>query len=194
VHGKQNNHNIYPLGDRRNFILKQNKSDFELILYEENTDVVSRKITLSLQKWKMLSERIDKISKCFDEICKKKDVQMFYHLGGGVHVRLESPYRVVHIRTYYVSKDNLFYPTTTGVVMRCDEYRDLKVAMNEINSTLKLESITYCWMSPNIHDNKTCKECCPFQKSVNKNFKQNLILKEAGAIPLQVIASYCTRV
>jgi hypothetical protein len=126
----------------------------------------------------------------FNEICKKQDVDMFYHLGGGVHVKLESPYRVIHIRTYYVSKDNLFYPTTTGVVMRYDEYRDLKTAMNTINSTLKLETITYCWMSPNNHDKKTCKECCPFQKSVNKNFKQILILKEASAIPLQVVASY----
>jgi len=150
VHGNQNMNIItnnspinnlinYPLGDRRNFILKQNKSDFELILYEENTDVVSRKITLSMQRWKMLSEIIETISSCFNAICKNKDAEMFYHLGGGVHVKLDSPYRVVHIRKYYLSKDNHFFPTSTGVAMRYDEYRDLKTAMNTINSTLKLD-------------------------------------------------------
>ena len=163
-----NNLITYPLGDRRNFILKQNKSDFELILYEENTDVVSRKITLSMQRWKMLSEIIETISSCFNAICKNKDAEMFYHLGGGVHVKLDSPYRVVHIRKYYLSKDNHFFPTPTGVAMRYDEYRDLKTAMNTINSTL--ETITPCWMSPINHDDKTCKECFPFQKSDNESF------------------------
>ena len=43
---------------------------------------------------------------------------MFYHLGGGVHVKLESPYMVVHIRKYYLSKDDQFFPTSTGVAMR----------------------------------------------------------------------------
>jgi hypothetical protein len=186
VHGNQNiitnnspinNHNVYQLGGRRNFILKQNKSDFELILYEENTDVVSRKITLSMQRWKMLSEIIDTISSCFNAICKNKDAEMFYHLGGGIHVKLESPYMVVHIRKYYLSKDDQFFPTSTGVAMRYDEYRDLKTVMNTINSTLKLETITPCWMSPINHDDKTCKECFPFQKSDNTIFIQNLILK-----------------
>jgi hypothetical protein len=188
VHGNQNmniitnnspinNRTFFPLGGRRNFILKQNKSDFELILYEENTDVVSRKITLSMQRWKMLSEIIDTISDCFDAICKKKVAEMFYHLGGGVHVKLGSPYMVVHIRKYYYSKDDQVLPTPTGVAMRYDEYRDLKVAMIKINSSLKMEKITSCSMSPINHVNKTCEECFPFQKSNNKSFMQNLILK-----------------
>ena len=139
MHGKQNNLLTYPLGDRRNFILKQNKSDFELILYEENTDVVSRKITLSMQRWKMLSEIIDTITECFDDICKKKITEMFQHLWGGVHVKLDSPYRVVHIRKYYLSKDDQFFPTSTGVAMRYDEFRDLKAAMNGVNPDLKLD-------------------------------------------------------
>ena len=172
VHGKQNNLLTYPLGDRRNFILKHNKSDFELILYTKSLTEPSRKITLSLQRWKILSEIIDTISECFDDICKNKDAEMFYHLGGGVHVKLESPYMVVHIRKYYLSKDDQFFPTSTGVAMRYDEYRDLKAAMNTINSTLKLETISSCWNTSLLaHVDKSCKECYPFQKSNNKSFK-----------------------
>ena len=81
-----------------------------MILYEENTHEISRKITLTLQRWKTLSEIIDIISKRFDDMCKKKNTEMFHHLGGGVHVKLDSPYRVVHIRKYYLSKENLFSP------------------------------------------------------------------------------------
>ena len=84
---------------------------------------------------------------------------------------------VVHIRKYYYSKDDQVLPTPTGVAMRYDEYRDLKVAMIKINSSLKMEKITSCWMSPINHDDKTCKECYPYQKSNNESFMQNLILK-----------------
>ena len=178
MHGKQNNLLTYPLGERRNFILKQNKSDFELILYTKSLTEPSRKITLSMQRWKMLSEIIDTITDCFDAICKKKVAEMFYHLGGGIHVKLESPYMVVHIRKYYLSKDDQFFPTSTGVAMRYDEYRDLKAAMNTINSTLKLETISSCWNTSLLdHADKSCKECYPYQKSDNKRFVQNLILK-----------------
>jgi hypothetical protein len=139
---------------------------------------ISRKITLTMQRWKVLSERIDTITECFDDICKKKITEMFQHLGGGVHVKLDSPYRVVHIRKYYLSKEDQFFPTSTGVAMRYDEYRDLKAAMNTINSTLKLETISSCWNTSLLdHADKSCKECYPYQKSDNKRFVQNLILK-----------------
>ena len=152
VHGNRNrniitnnspfiNHTIYTLGDRRNFILKQNKSDFELILYVENSNEISRKITLTMQRWRMLSAIIDTISECFNAICKNKEAGMFYHLGGGIHVKLESPYRVVRIRKYYLSKENQFLSTSADIAMRYDEYRDLKMALNTINTTLKLETI-----------------------------------------------------
>jgi len=103
--------------------------------------VVSRKITLSMQRWKMLSEIIDTISECFDAICKNKEAGMYYHLGDGIHVKLESPYRVVRIRKYYLSKDNQFLYTSTDIAMGYDEYRDLKMVLNAINTTLKLETI-----------------------------------------------------
>jgi hypothetical protein len=129
----------FPLGDRRNFVLQQTMMDCELILYEDETDEISRQIVLSYHNWNMLSNIINKISECFDEICKNKEAEMSFHLGYGIYVKLCSPYMVVHIRKYYWTKDNLFLPTSTGVSMRYDEFRDLKAAMNEINPDLKLD-------------------------------------------------------
>ena len=129
----------FPLGDRRNFVLQESMTDFELILYENETEEISRQIVLSQHNWKMLNSIIDKISECFDEICKNKEAEMSFHLGDGIYVSLDSPYRVVHIRKYYLSKENLFLPTTTGVAMRCDEFRDLKSVMQLINPDLKLD-------------------------------------------------------
>jgi len=64
---------------------------------------------------------------------------MSHHLGGSIYVKIGSPYEVLHIRKYYWSKDNLFFPSKSGVAMRYDEFRDLKAAMNEINPDLKLD-------------------------------------------------------
>jgi hypothetical protein len=114
-------------------------NDYELILYEDETDEISRQILLSVQSWRMLKSIIDKISECFDEICKNKEAEMSFHLGYGIYVKLGSPYMVLHIRKYYWSKDNLFFPSKSGVSMRYDEFRDLKAAMNEINPDLKLD-------------------------------------------------------
>ena len=65
-----------------------NLNDFELILYEDETDEISRQVVLSVQRWKMLTNMINKISECFNEICKNKEANMVYHLGGGIHVKL----------------------------------------------------------------------------------------------------------
>ena len=127
--------NRFPLGERRNFVLQQTMNDYELILYEDETDEISRQILLSVQSWRMLKSIIDKISECFDEICKNKEAEMSFHLGGGIYVKLCSPYMVVHIRKYYWTKDNLFLPTSTGVSMRCDEFRDLKAVINMMNTS-----------------------------------------------------------
>jgi hypothetical protein len=61
--------------------------------------------------------------------------------------------------------------------MGYDEYRDLKMVLNAINTTLKLETIKTWWVLPNNHDDKSCKEFYRFQKSNNKSFMQNPILK-----------------
>ena len=122
--------NRFPLGDRRNFVFQQTMMDCELILYEDETDEISAQIVLSHHNHNMLSNIINKISECFDEICKNKEAEMFFHLGSGIYVKLCSPYRVVHIRKYYCTKDNLFLPTSRGVAMRCDEFRDLKAVIN----------------------------------------------------------------
>ena len=107
-----------------------NLNNFELILYEENSDEISRRIVLSLQRWKKLNNIINQISKCFNDMRKNKETEMAVELGGGIYVKLCSPYMVVHIRKYYWTKDNLFLPTSTGVSMRCDEFRDLKAVIN----------------------------------------------------------------
>jgi hypothetical protein len=106
-------------------------NDYELILYEDETDEISRQILLSVQSWRTLMSIIDKISECFDEICKNKEAEMSFHLGYGIYVKLGSPYMVLHIRKYYWTKDNLFLPTSTGVSMRCDVFRDLKAGITQ---------------------------------------------------------------
>jgi hypothetical protein len=116
-----------------------NLNNFELILYEENSDEISRRIVLSLQRWKKLNNIINQISKCFNDMRKNKETEMAVELGGGIFAKLGSPYMVLHIRKYYWSKDNLFFPSRSGVSMRYDEFRDLKAAMNEINPDLKLD-------------------------------------------------------
>ncbi|CAG2237713.1 unnamed protein product [Mytilus edulis] len=118
-------------------------------------------ISLSLNRWKLLTNSFDKLDQALAE---QKDHSS--HLGGNVYSSVQARANCVNIRQYWLPPNETeVVPTRKGITLRPGEYAKLKDVASVIGDFVpELNSIVPCPYSSD-HQNQLgflrCSECNP---------------------------------
>ena len=90
--------------------------------------------------------------------------QTFYrrHLGGNWHVTVQSGFKCVDIRKFWLPENATeMCATRKGIALTFEQYKELKNGLRTIDSFIpELRDVVPCYSIPN-HDLQACAECSP---------------------------------
>ena len=136
--------------------------------YCKDDKPVMKDFSLTLQRWQQLMSRIDDIQIAVTEHSAGKEVHFKHHLGRNNFVQINSGFKVVDLRQFWLPDGtDRIQPTRKGIALKFDEFDTLVKLKPEIEQVMpELEHIQPCWMSDD-HMNQeglmNCRECNPNQ-------------------------------
>ena len=114
------------------------------------------KLVVMMHYGEVMVNEVEKIIKGETDVDKK------IHIGGGMYLTSTSPYKTVGIRRWKKNNANDLYPTSEGVSLKINEWRECMKYVNKMYSE-KIELYTYipCIIQPDKadHNQLTCSEC-----------------------------------
>jgi hypothetical protein len=103
--------NSFEVGEKRFVVVK----DDEIRLFEDGSNRVA---AFSYSPWAQFVEFYDEIDSAVDKLVKDEEVKLHLHVGAAWYVSVNSGYRCVDIRKYYLARDGAMKPIKTGIVLR----------------------------------------------------------------------------
>jgi hypothetical protein len=96
-----------------------------------------RGVSLTPEQWKNLLLTKDVIGIRLDTIASRmQDVDCKFHLGGGHHVSLKSPFMAVDLRSWWCPEMTSFRPTTRGMRLTTNQWVALLKSEEKVSGTL----------------------------------------------------------
>ena len=136
--------------------------------YRKGDRPAMKEFTLSLRRWQQLMMRIDDLQMAMTEHIDGKEVHFKHHLGRNNFVQVNSGFKVVDIRQFWLPEHtDQVQPTRKGIALKFDEFDTLIKLKAEIEQVIpELDQMQPCWMSDD-HMNQeglmNCRECNPNQ-------------------------------
>ena len=127
---------------------------------------VIKEFALTLQQWQQLMDRLQDIEKAVTDHKTAKMVQFRYHLGRNRYVQVNSGFKVVDLRVFWLPEGKSdVQPTRRGISLKFEEFDSLVKLKAEIEQVIpELNTIQPCWMGSD-HMNQlgalSCSECNP---------------------------------
>ncbi len=128
--------------------------------------LTKKEFELTLHRWQQLTWCIGDIEESIKEHTDGKDVHYSYRLGANVHVQVNSGFKVVDIRKFWLPEGRTkVCPTRKGIALKFDEFDALVKLKAEIEQVIpELNEVQPCWMDSD-HMNQlgalACPECNP---------------------------------
>lgn len=132
------------------------------ILFNKN----DKEYLLTLQRYQQLLESVEDIQKAVNDHKQGKDVHYMNHLGGNNYVQVNSGFKVVDVRKFWLPQGQIeVRPTKKGIALKFDEFDTLVKLRTEIEQKIpELASVRPCWTGDD-HMNQlgalSCSECNP---------------------------------
>ena len=84
-------------------------------------------VSINLSRWKELVEKADEIMETVQKLVADQDVKLFHHLGGNIHVSVNTGVYSVDLRQWWLPEDSdTLRPTRRGIGLRLLEWEKLK--------------------------------------------------------------------
>ncbi len=127
-------------------------------------------ISLTMGRCNELFSGLPQLDIAVNETELKQDAYYRRHLGGNWYVSVNSVYRRVSIRKFWLPEGATdVCATRKGVSLTFDQYRELKNGLRTIPSFVpELYGVIPCYSEPG-HDMYNCSECSP-----NENYVENI--------------------
>ena len=145
------------IGHERNLYVSSDGTYIRFALRNAaNTEVVRRRVHLSLRRWKKLVESFDEIQESVLKLTRMEDVNYFLHLGNKMHVSVKTGIFCVDIRKFWFPAGKTeMAPGIPAVSLKLKEFAKLRQHLNEINSFVHLDKVSTCF-----HSSQAAKEAC----------------------------------
>ena len=135
----------------------------ELVFKDHCPIPTTKGIALTLERCNELFKSLPEIDIHVQEL-ERNETNTFYrhHLGGNWYVTVQSGFRCVDIRKFWLPDDaQEMCATRKGMSLTFDQFRDLKGGLRTLPSFVtELWNVKSCYEMPG-HDVKRCKECSP---------------------------------
>lgn len=133
-------------------------------------------VALNLSRWLLLEEKKDEIDNMFMKTQSAEEEQAYtVHLGGVVYVTVDPKFPTVDIRHFWQpSNVDKPIPTRKGVALNKQKWKrlcDTIQIMREFVPELKTTCVCY-YSHPNELEALSCKECYPFEKEEENEWKE----------------------
>jgi len=132
------NHKIakmYSIGETR-LISTRTQCGAGFVIIEEVDN--SKRIELSNNCWAALEKEFDNINEAVKELCEKKYVKYFKHIGDGWYVSVTTGFRCVDVRRFYTRKNGDLKPKREGIALRLREWNQVCDLRNQLNDDMSL--------------------------------------------------------
>ena len=160
---------LLPLGSERfiSIVEWQNEPRIDIRQFDgDNGKTFPTKVgvSLTLPRWKQLTEKADSVMKEVQKLVAEEEVKLFLHIGGNVHVSVNSGILAVDMRRWWLPEDaGTLKPTRKGISLRLFEWERLMKYIPIINEAIpELSSVVPCYLRRD-HDNQEsameCREC-----------------------------------
>ena len=123
-------------------------------------------VSLSLVRWQKLVDIAPDIMNAVQRLVADEEVKMMEHLGGNIHVSINSGIYAVDLRQWWLPQDcDSVKPTRKGIGLRLTEWETLMKQIDIINQSIpELSTVVPCYLQDD-HNNQEgalqCVECNP---------------------------------
>ena len=131
----------------------------------ENKFPTKNGVVLPLKRYLVLRRLMSNITTALEDVCSSKQVNLKIHLGGNVHVTVNSPYACVNIRKWYTDKRDDVVKPGKGLSLHPAQWRELCFVDSKLDRDIPALKDTVECMQQGDHQNLLgaleCPECCP---------------------------------
>ena len=115
-------------------------------------------------RWAQFRQSYDEIDLKVKALVAKENVHYCNHIGGGVHVSVNTGYLCIDLRKFYRPEQQTeMKPTRQGIALRIKEWYSLKQVIDSINDNFPaLGTAVPCYFSDDHGYQEDCKECYPY--------------------------------
>jgi hypothetical protein len=131
-----------------------------------NTTPTITEFCLNFQRWNHLAWTFEEIERAVADHEDGKDVHFKQHLGGNHYVQVNSGFKVVDLRRFWLPEGQTqIRATRKGIALNFDEFRKLVSLLESIVGILpELSSVEPCYLRSdhcNVLGALSCAECNP---------------------------------
>jgi len=98
----------------------------------------SKRVELSNNCWTALEKEFDSIGEAVKELCDKKYVKYFKHIGDGWYVSVTTGFWCVDVRKFYTTKNGDLKPKREGIALRLSEWSQVRDLRDQLNDDMSL--------------------------------------------------------
>ena len=124
--------------------------------------VSSRSVRIPLKSWKKLMDHAEELTAMFEKLAENPEnaeIDIRIDLGRKLMIRAASPVNCLHIRKYYLHKENKEWtPGLPGVCLKIPELLEFMKIIPTINATMDIQSVPSCCKQENQEE---CEFCNP---------------------------------
>jgi len=126
---------MYKIGETR-MISTRTQSGAGFVIIEELDN--SKRVELSNNCWAGIEKESDSINEAVKELCDKKYVKYFKHIGDGWYVSVTTGFNCVDLRKFYAVKNGDLKPKREGIALRLSEWSRVCDLRNQLNDDMSL--------------------------------------------------------
>lgn len=122
---------ILHLGNHKYVTLKEWKGSkrVDIRFWRDGTVPTKDGASLYLDTWKVICNLTDIIDELLARVADRSIVDWRYHLGNDYFLTIKSPRPYLYLTKLVVYHERLHIPTTSGISLHRDEWKELKKAM-----------------------------------------------------------------
>ena len=121
--------------------------------------MMTKRMGVKINRWKVFVNHIDSFISNAEDIEDDKELDIEYHIGGGVHITMNNSFPFLQFREFYREKTGEAKAGRKGIKLLFEELRELKCHADAFNKCIAgYEEIPVCQEMEG-HDEVACKEC-----------------------------------